>query len=394
MKIWRLGPTLPMARNVIAILLILVAGNAVVVSPTSAQVDAAKLKQKVVLIERPRGGGLAPEIGTGFFISPTGHILTAAHVLLNNSESDDALRNRTVRIRLWDRSRYVARILSVNRITDLALLKMKMERPTPYLSLGESDSVRIGDLLTIVGQPTAGSEWEISSGNVERVTSLEHIHVRATLGPGYSGGPAVDAGGRVVGVASYRAEEAEQSYLVPIDDALLLLSGVLPQVVEVGTTPAKAMVTTPTPGSKLKRQTKTPTFQNGFLRVTLRSFGQSADKKKINLSLIFENISKDDFQVSLIEGDANCYLIDDAGGLWTLSRPAVGITTVHSAFPGKSLFNPGQSSSVLFAFKPTGEMEGKTFDFGANLNGVTKDSGGTARRIQFSIGLSSITYPG
>ena len=269
MKTRRLGPTLPTARNIIAILLMLVAGNAVAVSPTSAQVDVAKLKQKVVLIERPRGGGLAPEIGTGFFISPSGHILTAAHVLLNTDEPDDVLRTRTVRLRLWDRSRHVARILSVNRITDLALIKMKTDEPTPYLSLGKSDTARIGDLLTIVGHPVEGAEWEISSGNVERITSVEHIHVRATLGPGYSGGPAVDASGRVVGVASYRAEGAEQSYLVPIDDAQSLLAGIIPRAPGATASPAGVAVSTTTEGVQAGKPTKTPTFQNTFLLLYL-----------------------------------------------------------------------------------------------------------------------------
>lgn len=379
-----------MARIIIATLLMLVAGNAVVVSPTSAQVDIAKLKQKVVRIERVRGGGLPPEVGTGFFISPSGHILTAAHVLLNADEPDDVLRTRTVLIRLKDRSRHVARILSMNRIIDLALLKMKTDKPTPYLSLGESESVRIGDLLTMVGQPTAGSEWEISSGNVERITSVEHIHVRATLGPGYSGGPAVDASGRVVGVASYRAEGAEQSYLVPIDDAQSLLAGILPHVPSAKTPSEGETVSTTMADVQPRKPTKTPTFQNAFLRVTLKSLSRSADKKKINLALVFESIANDLFLISLYEGNDNKYLIDDTGELWILYLPAVGITQICVGCEPESYFSPGQSTVVLFAFKSTGGLEGETFDFAANLAIANKKTGRWG--IKFSIGLSSLTF--
>ena len=298
-------PTLRVRRSTWVILMTAIAGNAVVAYPTSAQIDTAELQQKVVRIERVRGGGLPPEVGTGFFITPSGHILTAAHVLLNADEPDDVLRTRKVIIRLKDRSRHVARILSMNRIIDLALLKMKTDKPTPYLSLGNSDTARIGDLLTIVGHPVEGAEWEISSGNVERVTPVERIHVRATLGPGYSGGPAVDASGRVVGVASYRAEGAEQSYLVPIDDAQSFLAGILPRAPGAKTSPTGAAVSPTTAGVQPKQLTKMPTFQNSFLRVTLKSFSKSVDKKKINLALVLESIAKDDFFISIIKGEEN-----------------------------------------------------------------------------------------
>lgn len=385
-------PTLRVRRSTWVILITVFAGNAIVALPTSAQVDTAELKQKVVRIERVRGGGLPPEVGTGFFITPSGHILTAAHVLLNADEPDDVLRTRKVIVRVKDGSRHIARILSMNRIIDLALLKIKADKSTPYLSLGTSEAIRNGDLLTIVGHPTEGAEWEISSGNVEKITPVEHIHVRATLGPGYSGGPAVDASGRVVGVASYRAEGAEQSYLVPIDDAQSFLAGILPRVPGATTSPTGAAVSPTTAVVQPKQLTKTPTFKNTFLRVTPKSFSRSVDKKKINLALVFESIAKDDFKIIFVEGEDNKYLIDDTGELWVLYKPAVGLTTVRRTSGGRSLFTPGQKSTVIFAFKPSGGVEGETFDFAANLNGVIKRPRGGWDSIKFSIGLSSLVF--
>ena len=387
-------PTLRVLRSTWVILMTVIAGSAVVAYPTSAQVDTAELKQKVVRIERVRGGGLPPEVGTGFFITPSGHILTAAHVLLNADEPDDVLRTRTVLIRLKDRSRHVARILSMNRIIDLALLKIKTDKPTPYLSLGNSDTARIGDLLTIVGHPVEGAEWEISSGNVERITPVERIHVRATLGPGYSGGPAVNASGRVVGVASYRAEGAEQSYLVPIDDAQSFLAGILPRVPGAKTPSEGETVFTATKSFQPKEEPKTSTFKNSFLRVTLRSFSQSIDKKKINLAVVFESLAKkSNFLISLLRGQRHAYLLDDSGERWILSVDPVGITgTVGGPYGPKTLFTPGQKSVVIFAFKPTGGLTGKTFDFAANLTAQTKSPDGTDSRIEFSIGLSSLVF--
>ena len=381
-------------RIATALLITVVVCNVSFASAVSAQLDISDLKQKVVLIERARGGSLPPEIGAGFFVTPSGHILTAAHVLLNSDEPDDELRTRTVRVRLRDGSRYTGRILLLNRIVDLALLKIRADKPTPYLSLGTSESVRNGNQLIMVGHPSKDAEWDVSSGDVERITLMEHIHVRATLAPGNSGGPAINADGFVVGVVSYRAEAGEQSYLVTVDDARMLLAGVTIRDTGAGKLPVEETASARKEDFQPTQLTETPSFQNSFLHVTLRSFNRSSDKRKINLALVFENISKDDLLLSLTEGDENKYLIDDAGERWILYQKAVGITT-RCAFgcQPQSLFNPGQSSVVLFPFKPTGEIAGKQFDFGANLIASIKESGRWRNRFKFSIGISSLVLP-
>ena len=378
-------------RCLLSALSVVAVWNAALLSPSSAQVGSAEMKKSVVLVEHKRGGGLPPEIGAGFFVTPLGHVLTAAHVILNSDEADDALRTRTIDVRLADRSRHVARILDVNRIVDLALLKIKVEMPTPYLALGNSESVRVGDSVIVVGHPLQGAEWETSFGSIERITLKEHMHVRATLGPGYSGGPAVNAKGQVVGVASYRAAGAEQSYLVPINDAQTVLAGILPGVSRADPSFSAVTSVAPTVIQRVKTPTKAQTFKNKFIRVTVRSFNRSPEKKKINLALAFENISKNNILVSLITGEENKYLIDDVGERWILSQKAVGITTIceHGCSPD-SLFNPGQSSVVLFPFKSTGGLTGKTFDFAANLIAAIEKNGKWSRRFKFSIGISSL----
>jgi S1-C subfamily serine protease len=200
---------------------------------TSAISCASAVEQKrtdwrdeVVLIERPREGGLPPEIGTGFFVSSEGHILTAAHLLLESNEGDDVVRRRPLNVRLFGSSLpRAARILELNRLTDFALLKMKADERTPFLTLGDSRTVESGELLTLVGHPLGRQEWTVSAGMVDSITSLEHIFLQATLVKGQSGGPAIDDDGNVVGMASYREEGAQQSYLVPINDALGILAG-------------------------------------------------------------------------------------------------------------------------------------------------------------------------
>ena len=63
---------------------------------------------------------------------------------------------------------------------------------------------------------------------VDSVTALERIFLQATLVKGQSGGPAVNAEGEVVAIAAYRDTGAQQSYLVPINDAWMVLAGLMP----------------------------------------------------------------------------------------------------------------------------------------------------------------------
>lgn len=192
----------------------------------AAQTDPAQLRSAVVLVERPREGGMPSEIGTGFFVTPSGHILTAAHVLLESDERDEIVAEREIYIRRFGQAeRQPVRVLALNRLTDLALLKLRVDEAVPHLDRGTSATVRPGDLLSVIGHPLGRQQWNVSAVVVDSITEREHIFVQATLFEGQSGGPALDADGRVVGVVSYREAAPRQSYLVPVDDALTLLSG-------------------------------------------------------------------------------------------------------------------------------------------------------------------------
>lgn len=208
------------------VVLVVAAWLSVVPMEARAQGDEPDYRPAVVLLERPREGGLPPEIGAGFFVSQHGHILTAAHVLLESNEGDAVVARRPLNVRLFnDPLPRAARILMINRLTDVALLKIKADGETPFLPLGESRSVEGGDLLTLIGHPLGRQEWTVSAGLVDSVTALERIFMQATLVKGQSGGPAIDEAGAVVGIASYRDEGAHQSYLVPINDAATVLGG-------------------------------------------------------------------------------------------------------------------------------------------------------------------------
>lgn len=367
-------------RIATALLLAVVVCNVSFASAVSAQLDISDLKQKVVLIERARGGSLPPEIGAGFFVTPSGHILTAAHVLLNSDEPDDQLRTRTVRVRLRDGSRYTGRILLLNRIVDLALLKIRADKSTPYLSLGTSESVRNGNQLIMVGHSSKDAEWDVSSGDVERITVTEHIHVRATLAPGNSGGPAINADGLVVGVVSYRAEAGEQSYLVPVDDARMLLAGLIMPGTQMGS-PVIA------PSVSLSQAGQARAFQNSFLHaqlVSLKNFpSQFGDRVTVGINIT--NITRSKIGLALTRGSNRYYqdarVIDD-GGSTCVSGEVSGMYVVDRTkkieVSNFSSLEPGVRTTVLLVLdncrgKPEGENFMFTSDWLAYVSGeITK----------------------
>jgi S1-C subfamily serine protease len=144
---------------------------------------------------RERGG-----LGSGIVISPDGLVLTNSHVVGTSRE-----------IRLRDTEGFVtdAHVLGVDPDTDLALLRADGARDLPYASLGNSKSLRRGQLVVAIGNPP-GFESTVTAGVVSALgrsirsvsgrTIEDVIQTDAALNPGNSGGPLVSGAGRVVGI--------------------------------------------------------------------------------------------------------------------------------------------------------------------------------------------------
>ena len=144
---------------------------------------------------RQRGG-----IGSGIVISPDGLVLTNNHVVGSSRE-----------IRLRDPEGNVgdARVLGVDPDTDLALLRANGTRDLPYASLGNSKSLRRGQLVIAIGNPL-GFESTVTAGVVSALgrsirsvsgrTIEDVIQTDAALNPGNSGGPLVSSKAEVIGI--------------------------------------------------------------------------------------------------------------------------------------------------------------------------------------------------
>ncbi|SHG81682.1 S1C family serine protease [Bradyrhizobium erythrophlei] len=144
---------------------------------------------------RERGG-----LGSGIVISPDGLVLTNSHVVGSSKE----IRLRDIEGIVTD-----ARVLGVDADTDLALLRADGVRDLPYASLGDSKTLRRGQLVVAIGNPL-GFESTVTAGVVSALgrsirsvsgrTIEDVIQTDAALNPGNSGGPLVASSGKVIGI--------------------------------------------------------------------------------------------------------------------------------------------------------------------------------------------------
>jgi len=141
--------------------------------------------------------------GSGFVLDDEGHILTNAHVVASSLD---------VRVSFSDHRTVAARVVGKDPDTDLAVLAVSEEGLHLHpLRLGDSSAVRVGDPTVAIGNPF-GLERTLTTGVVSalqrRITAPsgfaieDVIQTDAALNPGNSGGPLLDATGRVIGVNS------------------------------------------------------------------------------------------------------------------------------------------------------------------------------------------------
>lgn len=144
-----------------------------------------------------RGQGKVFGAGSGFIIDPSGIIVTNDHVVGGASR---------ITVSLSDGTQLPARILGIDQLTDIAVIKVAAHHPLPYVQWGDSRQVEVGDWILVAGNPfglggsvTAGivsaRGRDIMSGPFDDFLQLD-----APINPGNSGGPAFDMNGGVVGV--------------------------------------------------------------------------------------------------------------------------------------------------------------------------------------------------
>jgi serine protease Do len=152
--------------------------------------------------------------GSGFLIRPDGYIVTNYHVIQNADK---------ITVNLKGGKKYDAKVVGSDRKYDLAILKIKAKN-LPYLEMGDSDRLQIGQWVVAVGNPYGLHETVttgiISALNRSIADSKEEgylIQTDAAINPGNSGGPLVNLKGEVIGINEAILSNAQNiGFAIPI----------------------------------------------------------------------------------------------------------------------------------------------------------------------------------
>jgi serine protease Do len=135
--------------------------------------------------------------GSGFLIDAKGIILTNNHVV-------DGANELTVQLR--DGRKFVTKDFKTDPKTDLAIVRIEAKGTLPYLEMGDSDAMEVGDRVLAVGAPF-GLTGSVTAGIVSaknrdlHLNSYEdYLQTDAAINPGNSGGPLVNLEGKVIGI--------------------------------------------------------------------------------------------------------------------------------------------------------------------------------------------------
>jgi len=164
--------------------------------------------------------------GSGFLLDADGRILTNNHVVQG--------RNPQISVILSDRSRYEATIVFREPENDLALLKITPKKKLPFLKLGDSDNLQVGQKVLAIGNPF-GLDGTLTTGIISSLhrsvpseegrDMADMVQTDAAINPGNSGGPLLDSQGNVIGMNTMIVGAANVGigFALPINRAKAML---------------------------------------------------------------------------------------------------------------------------------------------------------------------------
>ncbi len=167
-------------------------------------------------------------LGSGVIVSASGYILTNNHVV----ESADEIE-----VILNDSRRALAKVIGTDPDSDLAVLKIDLER-LPVIVLGNSDSLQVGDQVLAIGNPfgvgqtvTGGIVSALGRNQLGINTFENFIQTDAAINPGNSGGALVDINGNLLGIntAIYSRSGGSMGigFAIPVSTARLVMEGIV-----------------------------------------------------------------------------------------------------------------------------------------------------------------------
>jgi serine protease Do len=163
-------------------------------------------------------------VGSGVIIDKKGHILTNNHVI----DKADKLKITTTDGNVFD-----GFIVGTDEVTDLAIIRIESKESLPFAKLGNSDELKIGQIVIAIGNPfglsggptvTAGIVSALSRKLQFENGILELIQTDASINPGNSGGPLTNTKGEIIGINTAKMPYAHGiGFAVPINVAKTIL---------------------------------------------------------------------------------------------------------------------------------------------------------------------------
>lgn len=157
-------------------------------------------------------------LGSGMVVHEDGYVITNAHVIKGSEK---------IKVVFSDGSEFPAKIISGDETKDLAVLKIPVNKKLPFIHLGRSYDLMIGETVVAIGNPY-GYANTVTSGVVSAVGRdiqvAEGFWLRgliqtdAPINPGNSGGPLLNINGELIGVnTAVRAEAENIGFAIPVD---------------------------------------------------------------------------------------------------------------------------------------------------------------------------------
>jgi len=172
------------------------------------------------------GVGAFESFGSGFIISQDGYVVSNYHVVEGGEE---------LTVITSDEKEYSAQLIGYDATNDISLLKIEAEG-LPYVSIGSSDVLKVGDRVAAIGNPLGELTSTLTVGYVsakDRVvttdgTTINMLQTDAAINSGNSGGPLFNMRGQVVGITTAKYSGTSSSgatiegigFAIPIDDII------------------------------------------------------------------------------------------------------------------------------------------------------------------------------
>lgn len=168
-------------------------------------------------------------VGSGVIVDPRGYVLTTFQTVG---------RSNPVRVTVYTGGRrdFIADVVDVDRITDLALLKIRAEDGFTAVVLGNSDLIRTGDIVLAIGSPFGFARTVtlgiVSSNNrqldINGIRYPDLIQTDASINQGNDGGPLVNVKGEVIGInmACFMPDNHYSGigFAIPVNDVMAFLN--------------------------------------------------------------------------------------------------------------------------------------------------------------------------